>query len=246
MSILLESLNKEPSSQTNQVPDIHDSHFDDDMLGDEWLLRRVKIWQVVSLSLVVLLVISGFVFYNKISQEKLLSEKLTAENSELKSQLDKALQTSESVAIQENVEISPPVVQENTSPIKQNLSAEDVTASSKQQYIPKKREVVEAPIKTVSKNISDKPATPEIKSNNTSQGSVLTKEELSEDLREQFPNIQINSFVVADNPQDSFVILDGSFYKVNQVIAPDLILREISKEYILVEFHTQLVKLPHQ
>lgn len=246
MSILLESLNKEPSSQTNQVPDIHDSHFDDDMLGDEWLLRRVKIWQIVSLILVALLVISGFVFYNKISQEKLLSEKLMAENSELKSQLDEALQPSVSTTVQEKVEVSPPVVQENTSTIEKTLSTENETPSAKQQYIPKKREVVEAPVKTVSKNTSDRPVTAETKSNNTSQGSVLTKEELSEDLREQFPNIQINSFVVADNPQDSFVILDGSFYKVNQVIAPDLILREISKEYILVEFHTQLVKLPHQ
>ena len=254
MSILLESLNKEAPSQDAQVPNMHESHFDDDMLGDEWLLRRVKLWQFIAIVAIIGVAISWIGFYHHLDKVQSLSNKLETENSELKSQLNKALQTASTLAAKANLNQAPVNASQNVataSPVNTPVASEQATPAAdaesvnKQQYVPKKRQPVKRPKPVAVDSGTSKETTPATVANNTSQGGAVSKEELSADLYAQFPNIEINSFVVADNPKDSFVILDGSFYKENQVIAPDLILREISKEYILVEFHTQLVKLPH-
>ena len=75
---------------------------------------------------------------------------------------------------------------------------------------------------------------------------TLSIDELSPELRQQLPLININSYVVAETANDSFVILDGAFYKVDQVIAPNLILREITNDEIVVDFKSQRIKIPHK
>lgn len=269
MSILLESLNKEPTDQENQVPDVHASHFDDDMLGDEWLLRRIRMWQVLSFLLIVVLVISWVSFYGQLDQAQSKSAELIAENSALKSQLKNESQVdttassntqlenkASDISLGTNTKVQPEAQSEAAAPVIEstpvdthsqasNSVATDEPKNNKLQYVPKKRQPRDAETAVSKSSISSRKTPSQMVSNDTSQGTILSKEELSSELLSQFPNIEINSFVVAENADDSFVILDGSFYKVNQVIAPNLVLREISKQYILVEFHTQLIKLPH-
>ncbi len=75
-------------------------------------------------------------------------------------------------------------------------------------------------------------------------GPAIAWQELSSDEKKQFPQLQIGSYVISDNPHKSFVIMQNRFYKINQFITPDLILRDITTGYIVVEFNNKLVNVP--
>ena len=69
MSILLESLNqKVDKTELHQLPDVHSSHFDDEMLGDEVLYKQLKLWKLISLILSLLILLSWGYFYQQKSQ----------------------------------------------------------------------------------------------------------------------------------------------------------------------------------
>ena len=260
MSILLESLSQQPSAPKNSVPDVHVSHFDDEMLGDDWLVSRVKIWRGICILLAVLLISSWVYFYYKLQEKKdTFMREVTTENSQLARPSENL--TTGQIAPLKPVEVPAAVNNQAQTATVASQSVTDSDANfqsvpqqdtvdqeaiSKQVYRPQKRAVADNPV--ASESPSTKPESlqqkPEIKQASTEQRITLWHAELSEELKSQFPNIEINSYVVADTPDDSFVILDGSFYKINQVIAPQLILREITSGYILVEFQSQRVKLP--
>ena len=83
MSILLESLKQSKSEESNDVPSLADSHFDDDMLSDEWLLARIKKWQLAVVMLAVVLVILFVSFIYQLNEAKAEITKLEIELTQL-------------------------------------------------------------------------------------------------------------------------------------------------------------------
>ncbi len=80
MSILLESLEQKDNQSDNQVPNLGDSHFDDEMLSDEWLLEKVKFWQRLAIGLMLALAVSWVYFIasdNKATQATKTAEMIT-------------------------------------------------------------------------------------------------------------------------------------------------------------------------
>jgi hypothetical protein len=75
-------------------------------------------------------------------------------------------------------------------------------------------------------------------------GLAISWEELSVEEKQRFPRLEIDSYVVSSNPNKSFIILKGRFYKINQFISADLILREITNKYVAIEFDNKLVNIP--
>lgn len=75
-------------------------------------------------------------------------------------------------------------------------------------------------------------------------GSAVSWESLSSEEKKRFPKLEVNSYVVSKNPNKSFVIMKSRFYKINQFITADLILRDITQTHIMIEFNDKLVKLP--
>ena len=257
MSILLESLSQQNASNESEVPDLSDNHFDDELLGDEWLIKRVKIWRVIAIALFVLLIASWLFFYQQMnsvprsqnSSNQILAHFANQDSASATERVESKTTNNQSSSSQRKPADSP-VLTEQT-----ELTVAQQNVTEKKVYKPQKRENTQS--KTInsaqasttgnSGSIQKKESAPASQTvAETSLGATLSVQELSEDLRNQFPNIEINSFVVAEDPEDSFVILDGSFYKMNQVIAPNLILREIGKDAIVVEFKGQKVSLPNK
>ncbi|TQV74876.1 hypothetical protein FLL45_07910 [Aliikangiella marina] len=267
MSILLESLSQQQANRNKQVPDLTDSHFDDDILGDEWLIRKVKIWQVASISLTCLLLISWGVFYwyiDGLDNQQALNIAVDTNAS------DKVLPVNDGSVRPTSPNPDNSTGKQASTAVGSNTVARtDNDPSSKKVYKPQKRQQqsqvpLNTPVVDSANTFDSHSSEPAIVSAQTSEsserantpasnsveagseGAPLTLEALSAEMRQQFPNIEINSFVVSENPENSFVILDGNFYKINQVIAPNLILRDISKEAIVIEFKGQKVSLPNQ
>lgn|GEM_PF-3133619 len=259
MSILLESLSRETPQKDNGVPDIHANHFDDEMMGDDWLIRRVKKWRIIATVLFFALMASWLFFFLSVdfSAKYAFESEPTTPDQSITDQTTTDQTVDESARAADNKPLSnvatlpidkPSTVESQSHKQSQNqsdFSAEPTVV--KETYQPKKRESVLLTTPTEKTSKSEK-AAGKIATDNASKstGTALTLEELSDELRSQFPNIEINSYVVADSREESFVILDGGFYKIDQVIAPDLILREITQEAIVVEFRSQRVKIPNQ
>ena len=234
MSILLETLNQDESSDEkakskadSSIPDIHASHYDDEMLGDEWLYKKLKYWQLATYSLVVLLLTSWSYFYS--NQISVPTKKVLVQT--VNQAPGVATETMEAIAKTEPQNKPEVPLTDNRVEIKESNK-------TNLQYVPKKREA----------KIENKQAflveTVEPAKEAVQNSVSVLLEELPLQLQQQFPQININSYVVSNNEQDSFVILDGSFFKANQTIMPDLILRKINKENMLIEFHSYLVKIP--
>jgi hypothetical protein len=220
VSILLESLNqKVDKTELHQLPDVHSSHFDDEMLGDEVLYKQLKLWKLISLILSLLILLSWGYFYQQKSQPQPQSNQLLVAEQPI---VDK-------VSTQ-NLD------EEN---INSTVEKEPVT-QAKSIYKPQKREVIS--VKPTLKVGQPEPMATRTKPKAT--GAAIDINELPSALQQNFPQIEIASYVIADNAEDSFVILDGSFYKINQVITTDLTLRKITNEHIVVEFQAYLVKIP--
>ena len=279
MSILLDSLEKNKDEAQNAVPDVHASHFDDEMLSDEWLLARVKRWQYLSLCLALALVTSWFYFYFNSSELPVSNQGIdtslvqpkgaSTDVSEAKLEQSGSASKAEMAKAEiENIDSN----QKSNSLVTQEKRAESQTASSdtdnasntsvvdesqnssqlennKVVYQPKKRET--KPHNQTAQNSNSLAKTKsvqntQVKSAATQKSPAIFFEELPLNLQETFPSIELGSYVVSDNSENSFVIIDGGFYKINQVIAPDMILRGINTDHILVEFKSYYVKLPHK
>ncbi|WP_444995466.1 hypothetical protein [Aliikangiella sp. IMCC44359] len=248
MSILLESLTQKSNSgdtatEQEKVPDIHAAHFDDELMGDDWLRRRLKVWQLLSAALSVALITSWVFFYflqvdePPVVKASIVDKAQANTDDEIKS-TQKINTTNTNIENDAQVNGSDVIVSDTT----------DDNSINKSIYKPTKR-TKPAPSSVSQKPASTNPMTAvenvsKVDAQTKKNMPVITQAELSDELKSQFPNLVIDSYVVAATPADSFVILDGSFYKLNQVIAPDLILRDISKQHIVVEFHSQLVKVP--
>ncbi|TQV87700.1 GspB domain-containing protein [Aliikangiella coralliicola] len=264
MSILLESLSKESPSKQQDIPDLHASHYDDEMLGDEWLLKRLRVWQIATAILLVLLLISWsyFLFSGKNIDSSSTSADIatvTAESNKRSSPSDisdktieRLKQTAEVSETKSSEPKSNGAKAENFEKTQTDSQSTDKNKLNRttQVYKPQKRRPQEtaenssqnATQSTVSNTTSGQNAA----SNTSKKIATIMFDELSIELQQQFPQISINSYVVAEKPGDSFVILDGDFYKINQVITPDLVLRGITSEHIVVEYRSYLVKIPHQ
>ena len=251
MSILLESLSQDNKPPNNNVPDIHSTHFDDEMLGDEWLIKRVKVWRLASAVLLIVLVASWLFFYLQLSSSSFQAETVGHEALIVTDVPKKQQQLVESSVVENQPVLEEKLLEEQRPIEKASPNSKMVNKNefTMQNYAPQKRENSSKSVSAADVNISSPSvksvAASKVKSgDNSAVGTALLVNELSEDLQSKFPKIEINSYVVADSAKDSFVILDGGFYKIDQVIAPDLILRKIANQEIVVEFHSQLVKIP--
>ncbi len=239
MSILLDSLQQNKQENEPELPNIHASHFDDEMLSDEWLLKKIKIWKGISFTLALIVIASWSYFLLSKKADDLAQAQtqaqIVAENLQAKQPKEnnnqqpaqKQQKTQESVLFNEGKTVEP----EEVINIKNNTEQTEYQSKKRENIVAKNK--VEKNENTVKQVAVRDP-----------KAAILVTE-LPANLQNDFPSIELGSYVVADAPQDSFVILDGSFYKINQVIAPSLILRGITKDHIVVEFKNYWVKLPH-
>ena len=227
MSILLESLKQSKNIPENDIPGLDDSHFDDELLGDEWLLKRVKFWKMVSGILFVVLIISWLIFYVNDSSMQVL-----ADISETHSKVDdKVIQIKPSS--EKNLTVSP--------------VTEITTTNDRPVYKPKK---IEKPIKTLEKietvsedtSVSeDIQVTQKSQQPITSTDGIIEFEALPESTLSEMPDLEIASYAVSNNVKKSFVVLNGAFYGVGETIAPHLVLVAIKQEAIIVKYKGQLI-----
>ncbi|WP_196139523.1 general secretion pathway protein GspB [Aliikangiella sp. G2MR2-5] len=259
MSILLESLDKNNRQDHDELPQLQATHFDDDMLGDDWLVARLNRWKFVAVACIALLILSWSFFtyqwlqhndqgaYDSSLQLAKENEVLVAKKSTNESALSNIQALPEDKASQSNE-------RQPSEDVKDLVAIDSAEQADKMQvYKPQKRQSkVETKTTQVNKNQTQadqisKGTSSElpVKQSTASRPKVF-REELPPELKASFPEINIGSYVVADDPEKSFVILDGSFYKINQVIAPQMILREIGQKEIVVEFHQYMVKIPHK
>lgn len=244
LSILLDSLKlkKQESQEKEEVPSIHDVHFNEEMLGDEWLSEQLKRWKLLSAGLSVLLIVSWVYFFYQNRADTQPNIRTADSVSPL---------TEEPVLGEAVSDLAMPPADNRLSLKKKTGAVEKKSLSIKQKYTPQMRKKVTSSPEIAQNNKANLSApNNRVKRSRPKSakatGPAISKDELSEERRQQFPEVKIDSYVVADTPEDSFIILDGGFYKVNQVIAPNLLLRQIKKEHMVVEFHSQLVTIPYK
>jgi hypothetical protein len=258
MSILLESLSGKHKQQTSaeeplQVPDISVAHYDDELLGDEWLIRRVKFWQRLSFALALVLLISWSYFgFNSFTHQPQLTVTQPVDTDDNNQAALNANQLATQGGLNQQTQ---PVVPNQSpalvAPTKQTQLKpnERIATSHKQVYTPQKQASSKPQSKSQSKpedlNVNDKAVNAKTKKSGKLNTPIF-RDELPVELQAELPELKVDSFVVADNQKDSFVILDGAFYTVNQVIAPQLILRDIQAQHLIVEFKSYLVKISYQ
>ncbi|MCW8876768.1 MAG: hypothetical protein OQK51_06890 [Kangiellaceae bacterium] len=262
MSILLESLSQKEETASpdkkDDVPGLHSTHFDDEMLDDEWLLRKLKMWRLVSIASVILLTVSWIYFiFNWSTSEQIVSDNITESNIRQQKQatpenkpLTKEIASTENGAAQKT-EVEKESVRPN------NLTSQETEVvpgaiDKREVYQPKKREAkLHSQPQHQSQTRKDKPSgTVSVSAENitnlaNNQRATFLLEELPSSIQQDFPELTLGSYVIADEKDKSFIILNSSFYKVNQVIAPEMVLRDITQQHILVEFRSYLVKIPH-
>lgn len=258
MSILLESIARE-NTNASELPTINSLHFDDEMLGDDWLQKRVRRWRNISLLLSLILISSWALFAWYWLNLPSAPEALVA-----KSENSQATAHPSTMAQGESPSLEPQQTEGSSSGSAQaterltdsRLTNNLPTTASpeKQHYKPQK--ITSAPVEKASPPAQK---TEPVASENTGQQSVtlnesrnkpagsagrITPEQLPPELQQSFPHLAINSYVVAEQAEDSFIILDGGFYQIGQVISPHLVLREIGRDELVVEFHEYWVKVP--
>ncbi len=244
MSILLETLNHQSNEQqktSTDLPNVHSSHYDDEMLGDERLFRQLKLWRLTCFILLITLIVSWSFFWitstgSVIDNQRQDNFTKQLNGKELTGHSESKNESIQSIAKVETAPVISTEIPDKTKEITQ-----------KPTYVPQKRVVDNTPERskiikpTTNTQKAEKPKPVNRKNQNFEL--AIYKEELPSELLELFPLIVINSYVISDDAEKSFVIMDGAFYKINQVIAPDLTLRQITAEQIVVEFYDQLVKI---
>jgi len=240
MSILLESLNQSKDEKNADVPSVADSHFDDEMLSDEWLLKKLKTWRlfVVYLLVFVLVSVSFFYYYirtteNKISELSIQLEEMMINNKVLMSNSPKNGLTKENDISQQSEK---KLIKTQVRLPENSISGTSKTATIKSQYQPQKQKVSDATnsINRQSKRlISEQAITP---------GKPTEFESLSEVEKNELPDLEIASYAVSSNPQKSFIVLNGAFYAQGEIIAPHLELISIDNDGIVIRYKGRFIR----
>ena len=237
MSILLDSLEKNKQGVKDDVPSVYDSHFDEEMLNDDSLINSIKIWKMISLILLMVLVFSWLFF--------VFSFQSAVHNIEHSDSASIIIKTENESPIVKEVEIENATVELDVS---QNGSKAEIKSMDKQVYQPKKREVSRSD--DISKKIEIGTNKPAVKSldqvSRYDEKDVVYYEDLSTSLLSELPSIEINSYAVSSNTKKSFVVINGSFYGVGEVISPYLKIVEIDKKGILLEYKGRFIRKRHQ
>jgi FtsZ-interacting cell division protein ZipA len=260
MSILLESLNQTKQSagisSDKGVPSLDDSHFDDEMLSDEWLLKKLVFWKMISGILLVALLASWFGTYFYLSNPE---NKIDMSVSELKeNSATEVLQNQpEKNTDEQNILKPVKIVNDNRHSDKDNNqeaereSTEQLQNNSnqvKQTYKPKKIATPVSAIyteKKTNKRTSQENASVKDGSDQTASDQntrVVEFESLTESEQQQLPGLEISSYAVSSNTDKSFVVLNGAFYGQGETIAPYLELISIDKEGILIRYKGRLIR----
>jgi hypothetical protein len=233
MSILLESLNQQeqPEASSN-LPNLQSSHFDDDMLNDDDVYRQLKWWKVAAISSMLLLGGSWLTWlvFDKPQAARSDMQLISLQNQTKQAVSKKLLSPIESEPTESALsEKNQPLTEQAKTNV--DSSQSDVITSV---YKPQKR----------SNTLTyQKPGQQASSNKSVGNKAAIFPSQLSAELKDKFPEMAINSYVIADKVEDSFVILDGSIYAVNQLISANLTLREINSDGIVVEFYSQRIKL---
>ncbi len=254
MSILLESLRQTSDNKGNEIPGVGDSHFDDEMLSDEWLLAKLRTWKLICALLALALLVTSIGWFMSATQTKSRSSEIQLPSVSEQSTKARELPAKPS---QNQLPSKQPASQKEFGALEIKSSVEQQSKSQpvKQKYIPKK---VEQPVRSSStkntglaNNSPSQSSTP-AKSNSVVQtskpigsaatDSVIDYESLSSQQQSDMPELEISSYAVSSNSKKSFVVLNGAFYGQGETIAPNLVLVSIEKESIVVRYFDQLIR----
>jgi general secretion pathway protein B len=95
---------------------------------------------------------------------------------------------------------------------------------------PSTRKIVAAPKSEILEEVKEKPATlpPRV--------GILAVDELPYEIRNTLPNLNINVFSYAQQPEDRFVIIDMVKYRTGQLIKGSVRLKEIRPSSIVLQY----------
>jgi hypothetical protein len=239
MSILLESLKQSEKPEHNDIPSLSDSHFDDEMLSDEWLLARVKFWKTAAfgtLFLLVLVLVAGYFYWPKIE----------ASPTEISpSSITHTINPNPSASLSHS-KLSEAADLRQSDSVKNSLNN-----ISKDQQIPKyqpKIVVTKRESKISNRFSTEKyPVNQEAAISKLAQNKLpISFESLNAQERREFPELAINSYAVSSNPAKSFVVLNGAFYGPGETIAPHLKLVLIDDDGIVISYKNRLIRKKHE
>ncbi|MDQ7048672.1 MAG: general secretion pathway protein GspB [Enterobacterales bacterium] len=223
MSILLESLEQKGNLADDGIPNLGDSHFDDEMLSDEWLLEKIKLWQQIASALAFLLLISwGYFFLSLASVDKQLDLKVIS-----------------------NSEPKLPVNASQKSNLQTRELADPADQLSKQNQLPKSQQAGANKVSYKPQKISKNAVSPESNNRlkNNQRGNKKSKLESTKLISLDsagLPEINISSYAISDNVKKSVVVINGQFYSQGEFVMPGVKLIAIKKEGILLEHNGQL------
>ena len=227
MSILLESLTQSDKKQQEEleknIPNVDDSHFDDEMFNDDDLLKQIKFWKIISFGVMAILLASWAWFYIsdftniKTSLRTIMPLEFIAKPENESKQIDTKIQ------------LKP----ENQATTYQPKKIITKTEPAFNNEFKKNRVIVPAKIsennqpKTLAKMASSE---------------IIEFESLSDKMLSEIPELEISSYAVSSNAKKSFVVLNGSFYAEGEVISPNMTLVKITQENIIVNYKDQLIR----
>lgn len=229
MSILLESLNQSGKNKEGDLPGLSDNHFDDEMLSDEWLLKKIRVWKAIAFFLLLCLVVVSITFYVTVaSTSEVLDTRLTSQAN-----------MPDAMSQEDNSPQSKIIPVPKLPQTEEEILVDEV--STKEKYIPKKvpKQVVNS---KPSMNKENGPQSAKFASSESSVSSIVDFESLSKEQQLEMPDLEISSYAVSSNQKKSFVVLNGAFYAQGETIAPNLKLIRIEKESIIVRYHDQLIR----
>ena len=252
MSILLDSLKQKKDDEGMTIPSVHDSHFDDEMLNDDALIKSNQLWKLTSILLFIILSFSWIYFYLGISRNSESSTNINFRLTEDKPIIEQPRNlakrnTSETTETNLNKEY----ISRTSSVLVNNKSNDGNDNSRRNQYQPQKRKIFEGNVSRVSfskQNIVQKnePSRPfsnsDFANSLYSSKNAISYDELSTELLIELPNLKIDSYAVSSNPKKSFIVLNGSFYGVGETIAPNLKILSIDEKNVLFKYKSQLIK----
>ncbi len=234
------------------VPSVHDSHFDDEMLNDNELIKSNQFWKLTSVFLFITLSISWIYFYLDISKNTEITTNISARLTESKSANEQSNKLSK-LNKKEVTDVEASHIELNRKPAQlvNDESSDGGDKSRNNQYQPQKRIVAEdsfARINYGTKNTAQQNKSKLSNGNNNfsnksySSEDAIFYEELSTALLLDLPNLEIDSYAISSNPKKSFIVLNGSFYSEGETISANLKLLSIDKKNALFKYKNQLIK----
>ncbi|MCF6193145.1 MAG: general secretion pathway protein GspB [Kangiellaceae bacterium] len=236
----MQSLKQPYPPEENDYHSQSDSHFDDEMLSDDWLLTRVKFWKTTALSLLSLLVLVLIAVY--IYWPKMMTLPTEFLPSVAATETDSNSNASAILSKSSEAELSTPVKRAAERPINNDSKEQQIA-----KYQPK---IVERSSEQQDRNgfssqqsqANEQAAIPLSTQNKT----PVSFESLNAQEKREFPELAINSYAVSSNPAKSFVVLNGAFYGEGETIAPHLKLVLIDDDGIVVNYINRLIRKKHE